>query len=98
MLNDCRARVVISDKVLERFYAPALEQAKHLEHALIVDAGAGAANLGHVRVHDYATTLAASDAAWRAPKNIPIDLAAIIYTSGSTGDPKGVMLTHHNMV
>jgi amino acid adenylation domain-containing protein len=26
------------------------------------------------------------------------DLASIIYTSGSTGEPKGVMLTHHNMV
>lgn len=29
---------------------------------------------------------------------IDIDLAAIIYTSGSTGDPKGVTLTHRNMV
>jgi len=26
------------------------------------------------------------------------DLAAIIYTSGSTGEPKGVMLTHLNMI
>ncbi|MEJ2426656.1 MAG: acyl-CoA ligase (AMP-forming), exosortase A system-associated [Candidatus Thiodiazotropha sp.] len=26
------------------------------------------------------------------------DLAALIYTSGSTGEPKGVALSHHNMV
>lgn len=26
------------------------------------------------------------------------DLAALIYTSGTTGEPKGVMLTHHNML
>lgn len=32
------------------------------------------------------------------PANIDIDLASIIYTSGSTGNPKGVMLTHLNMV
>jgi len=30
--------------------------------------------------------------------NIDLDLATIIYTSGSTGEPKGVMLTHLNMV
>lgn len=28
----------------------------------------------------------------------PDDLATIIYTSGTTGDPKGVMLSHHNIV
>jgi long-chain acyl-CoA synthetase len=28
----------------------------------------------------------------------PADLASLIYTSGTTGRPKGVMLTHHNLV
>ncbi len=28
----------------------------------------------------------------------PEDLASIIYTSGTTGVPKGVMLTHHNLI
>ena len=27
----------------------------------------------------------------------PDDLATIIYTSGTTGQPKGVMLSHHNI-
>lgn len=30
--------------------------------------------------------------------SLDIDLATIIYTSGSTGEPKGVMLTHRNML
>ena len=32
------------------------------------------------------------------PKIEPDDLATIIYTSGTTGQPKGVMLTHANLV
>jgi amino acid adenylation domain-containing protein len=31
-------------------------------------------------------------------KHLDIDLASIIYTSGSTGEPKGIMLTHRNML
>lgn len=28
----------------------------------------------------------------------PMDMACIIYTSGTTGNPKGVMLSHHNVI
>ena len=43
---------------------------------------------------------ALADASDQAPdvRSIDIDLAAIIYTSGSTGEPRGVMLTHRNIV
>jgi long-chain acyl-CoA synthetase len=41
---------------------------------------------------------AAGSLAPRRDEVIDQDLASIIYTSGSTGDPKGVMLTHLNMV
>jgi long-chain acyl-CoA synthetase len=36
------------------------------------------------------------EAAWRAVE--PDDVLTLIYTSGTTGDPKGVQITHRNMV
>jgi amino acid adenylation domain-containing protein len=51
---------------------------------------------GHFRsLHD--AVAAASDEP-SGVRGIDLDLAAIIYTSGSTGAPRGVMLTHRNIV
>ena len=36
------------------------------------------------------------EASWRAVD--PDDVLCLIYTSGTTGPPKGVQLTHQNMV
>lgn len=40
----------------------------------------------------------ASAAAWRAPHLAPDGLAFLQYTSGSVGDPKGVEVTHGNLL
>jgi acyl-CoA synthetase (AMP-forming)/AMP-acid ligase II len=35
---------------------------------------------------------------WQPPELLPTSLAFLQYTSGSTGDPKGVMVTHGNLI
>jgi len=75
-----------------------------LKHVVVFDGGAAAQRPGKGVV-----TLEAVEAKGRAaaPKHPswkeealaaePDDLATLIYTSGTTGDPKGVMLSHHNI-
>ena len=96
-LNDCRATALISDGHITRVFADAARRAPHLK-TVIVSGELDAAKLAGLPVVAFGRAIA--DAPQDAPprRNIDIDLAAIIYTSGSTGEPKGVMLTHRNML
>ena len=49
-------------------------------------------------VSDLDTIFAAGPAGFQLPVPAEDDLAALLYTSGTTADPKGVMLTHANLV
>lgn len=51
---------------------------------------------GHAARRDGSVSDAALDARARAVR--PDDLSALIYTSGTTGEPKGVRMTHRNLV
>jgi len=99
MLNDCRAVAVITDAHLANVWTEALPKATHVKATIVsgdVDADAAKLAPGFV-AWDAAV---AGQPRENAPKRrcIDVDLASIIYTSGSTGDPKGVMLTHRNML
>ena len=98
ILNDCRATVMISDGHLANVFPEAARKSAHLK-ALIVAGKYDAAALHDLpRVVSWETARSEGQPARLATRAIGNDLAAIVYTSGSTGDPKGVMLTHGNML
>jgi len=99
LLNDCRATALVTDAHLATAFAPAAAKAEHLR-AVIVSGALDdklVAGLSGVVGFDAAMAEERRDAP-PARRAIDVDLAALIYTSGSTGDPKGVMLTHRNML
>ncbi len=97
LLNDCRAKVLITDAHIANVFEPAALEAPSLV-LTIVNSDYSADKLeklpGGARFEDAVAT----DLPAPRRRALDVDLASIIYTSGSTGDPKGVMLTHRNML
>lgn len=97
MLNDARPACLISQASHEAVYAAALERAPSVHTCIISSKLPQHRQTAKAyRLFNEATAL--SGASVHDSGTIDQDLAAIIYTSGSTGEPKGVMLTHLNMV
>ncbi len=93
ILSDSGAAFVVTEGTIARVAARAREHAPSVR--AVIRAGGGDGLEGTIPFEEL---LAGTEAAPRDPGTIPLDLAALIYTSGSTGNPKGVMMTHANMV
>ena len=99
LLEDCRPAALITDAHLHSVFAAPARSCHHLRCIILSGAidNMRLADLPHATHWDSAIT----NGIHKTPPTrscIDIDIAAIIYTSGSTGDPKGVMLTHRNML
>jgi long-chain acyl-CoA synthetase len=102
ILNDSESKVAfVSSAVQAAKVAEVRGQARCLRHVIRMDEAPieGTLSLEELRAKGRAALARDKDAVRRRAAEVkPDDLATLIYTSGTTGDPKGVMLTHANLV
>jgi len=102
----CEAKVaVLEDRDMLKRWQEIREDLPALRHLVVIEGAEDESGKDGVLTWDQLVArgreaLAADRAAFEElrGKVLPEDAATLLYTSGTTGPPKGVLLTHHNLL
>ncbi|UCD05289.1 MAG: long-chain fatty acid--CoA ligase [candidate division WOR-3 bacterium] len=94
IINDSGARILFLENVeVYNLIRESITNMPSVEIIVLFDADSGE-NAGYLRYSD----LEQEGEGCKDEMVAHDEMATIVYTSGTTGDPKGVVLTHHNIV
>jgi long-subunit acyl-CoA synthetase (AMP-forming) len=93
LLEDAKSKIVITEQAYLDNVVEARKGVPSLEHLIVVDGEGGDHTLDELMEMDPDF-----DPSESVEQIGPDDLLTLIYTSGTTGPPKGVQLTHRNLL
>jgi len=94
LCSDAATKVAVIEQAFLEVFLEARRNLPALEHVIVVDGDAGGETIALAEVEGLDPGF---DPAAAEPID-PDDVLTLIYTSGTTGPPKGVQLTHHNVM
>jgi long-chain acyl-CoA synthetase len=92
LVGDAANKILVTEKA----FLPVVSKVKGLETIVVVDGDGSNGQPNLDGVEGRGDESFDFEAAWRSVT--PDDILTLIYTSGTTGPPKGVQITHDNMI